>query len=97
MDMLFSLLNLSMPSPMRYSSWTPQTTRELSTPWVNLGTAGGRLSVSELHPKVEEGEIKIPSIGFSGQRRYYTAVAARQTFGGPVDTNPKLYLGDWDA
>ena len=64
-------------------------------PWVNLGTAGGRLSVSELHPRVEEGDIEIPSIGFSGRRRYYTAARARQTFGGPVDTNPKLYLGDW--
>ena len=66
-----------------------------STPWVNLGTAGGRLSVSELHPRVEEGEIEIPAIGFSGRRRYYTAATSGQTFGGPVDTNPKLYLGDW--
>ena len=63
--------------------------------WVNLGTAGGRLLASDRLPKVEEGEIEIPAIGFSGRRRYYTAAAARQTFGGPVDTNPKLYLGDW--
>ncbi len=63
--------------------------------WVNLGTAGGTLSISERHPRVEEGEIEIPSIGFSGRRTYYTAVAARQTFGGSVHTNPQLYLGDW--
>ena len=63
--------------------------------WVNLGTAGGKLLNSDRFPTVEEGEIEIPSIGFSGRRRYYTAAAARQTFGGPVPTNPKLYLGDW--
>ena len=68
------------------------------TRWVNLGTAGGRLQSSDRHdrrPRVEEGEIEIPSIGLSGRRRYYTATASGQTFGGPIDTNPKLYLGDW--
>ena len=63
--------------------------------WVNLGTAGGRLLTADRPPRFEEGEIEIPSIGFSGQRRYYTASAPRQTFGGPVEANPKLYLGDW--
>ena len=63
--------------------------------WVNLGTAGGRLLVSDRFPKGEEGEIEIPSIGFSVRRKYYTAAASRQTFGGPVHTNPSLYLGDW--
>ena len=66
--------------------------------WVNLGTAGGRLLTpdrSDRRPRVEEGEIDIPSIGFSGRRRYFTATWSRQTFGGPVHTNPKLYLGDW--
>ncbi len=68
------------------------------TRWVNLGTAGGRLQSSDRHdrrPRVEEGEIEIPSIGFSGRRKYYTATASSQTFGGPVHTNPKLFLGDW--
>ena len=68
------------------------------TRWVNLGTAGGRLQSSDRHDRrlrVEEGEIEIPSIGFSGRRRYYTATASGQTFGGPIDTNPKLYLDDW--
>ena len=68
------------------------------TRWFNLGTAGGRLQSSDRHdgrPRVEEGEIEIPAIGFSGRRRYYTATGSSQTFGGPVDTNPKLYLGDW--
>ncbi len=63
--------------------------------WVNLGFAGGRLLASDRFPRVQEGEIEIPSIGFSGRRRYYTATASGQTFGGPIDTNPKLYLGDW--
>ena len=66
--------------------------------WVNLGTAGGRLLTpdrSDRRPRVEEGEIDIPSIGFSGRRKYFTATWSRQTFGGPVHTNPKLYLGDW--
>ena len=63
--------------------------------WVNLGTAGGTLLAADAPPRLEEGEIEIPSIGFSGLRRYYTATAPRQTFGGPVRTNPKLYLGDW--
>ena len=63
--------------------------------WDNLGTAGGRLQASEIRVRVEEGKIEIPSIGFSGRRRYYTATASGHTFGGPVHTNPKLYLGDW--
>ena len=66
--------------------------------WVNLGTVGGRLGSSDRHDgrlRVEEGEIEIPSIGFSGRRKYYTATASGQTFGGPVQANPKLYLGDW--
>ena len=66
--------------------------------WVNRGTAGGRLLTpdrSDRRPRIEEGEIDIPSIGFSGQRKYFTATWSRQTFGGPVGTNPKLYLGDW--
>ncbi len=66
--------------------------------WVNLGTVGGRLGSSDRHNgrlRVEEGEIEIPSIGFSGRRKYYTATASGQTFGGPVQANPKLYLGDW--
>ena len=66
--------------------------------WVNLGTAGGRLLTpdrSDRRPRVEEGEIDIPLIGFSGRRQYFTATWSRQTFGGPVHTNPKLYLGDW--
>ena len=65
------------------------------TQWVNLGTAGGSLLASDRLPVLEEGEIAIPSIDFSGRRRYYTAIASRYTFGGPVHTNPKLYLGDW--
>ncbi len=72
--------------------------RGTRTRWFNLGTAGGRLGSSDRHDRrlrVEEGEIEIPSIGFSGRRKYYTATAPSQTFGGPVDTNPQLYLGDW--
>ena len=65
------------------------------TRWVNLGTAGGKLLNSDRFPTAEEGEIEIPSIGFSGRRRYYTATAPRETFGGPVHSNPQLYLGDW--
>ena len=63
--------------------------------WNNLGTAGGTLIAWDRLPLLEEGEIEIPSIGFSGRRRYYTATASRHAFGGPVHTNPKLYLGDW--
>ena len=65
------------------------------THWINLGAAGGRLLVSDRFPTVEEGEIEIPSIAFSGRRQFYTATGSRQTFGGPVNANPKLYLGDW--
>ncbi len=86
----------AVPSAMLLldASNNPGTT----THWVNLGTAGGRLQASERRdrrPRVEEGQIEIPSIGFSGRRRYYTATASGQTFGGPIDTNPKLYLDDW--
>ena len=63
--------------------------------WINLGTAGGRLEAADIPPRLEVGEIQIPSIGFSGKRNYYTATTRRQTFGGPVATNPKLYLADW--
>ncbi len=63
--------------------------------WVNLGTAGGGLMASDRLPTVEEGEIEIPAIGFSGRRKYYTATVSGQTFGGPIHLNPKLYLGDW--
>ena len=63
--------------------------------WVNLGTAGGRLQASGIRARVEEGEIEIPSIGFSGRRRYYTATGTGQTFGGPVHLNPQLYVGNW--
>ena len=76
------------------ASNNPETTAH----WGNLGTAGGRLQASEIlarRPRVEEGELEIPSIGFSGRRRYYTATASGQTFGGPVHTNPQLYLGNW--
>ena len=65
------------------------------THWVNLGTAGGRLLASDRLPTIEEGEIEIPSIGFSSRRRYYTATAPREIFGGPLHANPQLYLGDW--
>ena len=72
-----------------------QTTRGTIRHWINLGTAGGRLEVADIPPRLEVGEIQIPSIGFSGKRNYYTATTRHQTFGGPVDTNPKLYLADW--
>ena len=65
------------------------------TRWNNLGTAAGTLIAWERLPVLEEGEIVIPSIGFSDRRRYYTATASRHAFGGPVRTNPKFYLGDW--
>ena len=63
--------------------------------WVNLGTAGGGLQAADKLPMVEEGEIEIPAIGFSSRRRYFTATAPRETFGGPVNKNPTLFLGDW--
>ena len=63
--------------------------------WVNLGTVGGTLLASDRHPTLEEGEIEIPSIGLRQRRKYYTATASRETFGGPVNINPQLYLGDW--
>ena len=84
-----------MPFPVRRSSWTPQTIRGSTARWVNLGAAGGSLPASDRLPTVEEGEIVIPTIGFSGRRRYYTATASGQTFGGPVNLNPTLFLGDW--
>ena len=63
--------------------------------WKSLGTVASTLIASDRRPLLEEGEIVIPSIGFSARRRYYTATASRETFGGPVHTNPKLYLGNW--
>ena len=63
--------------------------------WVNQGTAGGTLLASDRYPTLEEGEIEIPSIGLKQRRKYYTATASRETFGGPVNINPQLYLGDW--
>ncbi len=76
------------------ASNNPGTTAHWVNHWVNLGTVGESLQASRA-PRIEEGEIEIPSIGFSGRRRFYTATASGQTFGGPVDANPKLYLGDW--
>ena len=73
------------------ASHNPGTIRR----WVNLGAAGKRLLAADIPPRLEVGEIQIPSIGFSGRRKYFTAATSGQTFGGPVDTNPKLYLGDW--
>ena len=76
------------------ASNNPGTTTHWVNHWVNLGTVDGSLQASRA-PRIEEGEIEIPSIGFSGRRRFYTATASGQTFGGPVDANPKLHLGDW--
>ena len=64
--------------------------------WTNLGTAGGELPAATTAPKLEEGKIKIPGTGINENNvKYYTAKAARQTFGGPVNRNPELFLKDW--
>ena len=64
--------------------------------WKNLGEAGGSLPAADTAPKLEEGPIKIARLGINERKtKYYTAKASRQTFGGPVHKNPKLYLSDW--
>ena len=45
---------------------------------------------------LEEEAIEIPDIGFTlADAKYYTATGSNQTFGGPADTNPDLFLEDW--
>ena len=64
--------------------------------WKNLGEAGGSLSAADKAPKLEEGPIKIARLGINERKAmYYTAKASRQTFGGPVNKNPKLFLADY--
>ena len=64
--------------------------------WKNLGEAGGSLSAADTAPELEEGPIKIASLGINQRKAmYYTAKKSRQTFGGPVHKNPKLFLADW--
>ena len=64
--------------------------------WKNLGEAGGSLSAADKAPKLEEGPIKIARLGINERKgMYYTAEASKQTFGGPVNKNPRLYLADY--
>ena len=64
--------------------------------WKNLGEAGGSLSAADKAPELEEGPIKIARLGINERKAmYYTAKASRQTFGGPVNKNPKLFLADY--
>ena len=64
--------------------------------WKNLGEAGGSLPAANAAPELEEGPIKIASLGINERKAmYYTAKKSLQTFGGPVNKNPKLFLADW--
>jgi hypothetical protein len=64
--------------------------------WTNLGTAGGELPAVDTAPKLEEGRIKFPDTGIDENNvKHYTATGSNQTFGGPPDTNPDLFLKDW--
>ena len=64
--------------------------------WKNLGEAGGSLSAADKAPELEEGPIKIARLGINERKAtYYTTKASKQTFGGPVNKNPKLFLADW--
>ena len=64
--------------------------------WKNLGEAGGSLPAADTAPELEEGPIKIARLGINERKAmYYTAKKSRQTFGGPVHKNPKLFLADW--
>ena len=64
--------------------------------WKNLGEVGGSLSAADKAPELEEGPIKIARLGINERKAmYYTAKASRQTFGGPVNKNPKLFLADY--
>ncbi|MDE0040459.1 MAG: hypothetical protein OXT74_00335 [Candidatus Poribacteria bacterium] len=64
--------------------------------WKNLGEAGGELLPADQAPKLEEGRIRIPALGINEDRvMYYTARKSKETFGGPVARNPKLFVEDW--
>ena len=64
--------------------------------WKNLGQAGGSLLVADQAPKLEEGKIRIPALGIDEPHAmYYTARKSKETFGGPVTRNPKLFVEDW--
>ena len=64
--------------------------------WKNLGEAGGELLAADQAPKLEEGNIRIQALGINQQNvMYYTARKSKETFGGPVTRNPKLFVEDW--
>ena len=64
--------------------------------WKNLGEAGGSLSAADKAPDLEEGPIKIASLGINERKgMYYTAKESKRTFGGPVNKNPMLFLADY--
>ena len=64
--------------------------------WKNLGEAGGSLLPADQAPKLEKGDIRIPALGINQQNvMYYTARKSKETFGGPVARNPKLFVEDW--
>ena len=64
--------------------------------WKNLGEAGGTLLPADQAPKLEEGRIRIPALGINQDNvMYYTTTKSKETFGGPVARNPKLFVEDW--
>ena len=64
--------------------------------WKNLGEAGGTLLPADQAPKLEEGNIRIRALGINQQNvMYYTTRKSKETFGGPVTRNPKLFVEDW--
>ena len=64
--------------------------------WKNLGEAGGQLLAADQAPKLEEGRIRIQALGINESKaKYYTTKKSKETFGGPVSRNPKLFVEDW--
>ena len=64
--------------------------------WTNLGTAGGEFLAADEPMQIEEGTIEIPGLGFAlPNAKFYTSKASMQTWGGPIGSNPEVFLDHW--
>ncbi len=70
-----------------------QHKREIA--WKNLGLAGGKMPADNEVPELEEGKLRIPTLGIKEDARWYTATRKSETFGGPPDLTPQMQLQDW--
>ena len=67
--------------------------------WKNLGSLGGSVSaaLADQIPRLRDGRIKIPEVGYSRAAKWYVARDIGQGFAGTPGKAPKLKLEDWTA